>query len=196
MAPFARVAAAAVGKPALDNKTTANPGAKDDAEHDIMALPRPEPCFGQRKAICIIGDGDGEIERFGQIGIEDAAIDAGHVGADHLSGLDIDDAADGNRDGIGALGRGGKDAAQRFDEHGEIISRRFDAPHLGDGAGIMCISRLDGAAADVECKDHGLSLAVDGVRARGDFVKSGELPILAGGRGAKQRQHSPSLSRT
>src|SRR5690606_38311587 len=46
VAPFAGIAAPAVGETAFDDEATADAGAENDAEDHIVPLPRPEPGFG------------------------------------------------------------------------------------------------------------------------------------------------------
>src|SRR5690606_29512520 len=55
MAPFGGHPARALNQPSADHQPAANPGAKDDAHHHVMAPSDADIGFGQRKAVGIIG---------------------------------------------------------------------------------------------------------------------------------------------
>ena len=136
---------------AVDNDTTADPGADRQVEHVVRALSGAMTPFGQRRQISIIAEADGPTQLCGQFGFQGDIAPAGQIGGF------VDN------------------AGHRVERPG-----RADAdPPLAAGGGQL-LDGFDDAANDVVGSLIGLCLNLVGLeRARGGSVEPGDSQVGA-----------------
>jgi predicted NBD/HSP70 family sugar kinase len=94
MAPFPRHARAATDFATVDDQSTADAGAQDRAEDDVVADPDPGQGFGQGKAIGIVEGLDRSAKRLRNVPDGRTSVEARNIGAGHLAALRIDKRGD------------------------------------------------------------------------------------------------------
>src|SRR5947207_3045061 len=79
--PFAGNAVASALQASINAKTAASAGAEDRTEHAGRAMGRTAVRFRQRKALAVVTDRNGPLQRCFERGCEEAAVQCRHVGA-------------------------------------------------------------------------------------------------------------------
>jgi hypothetical protein len=88
-------------QPAIDHKAAAAACAKDDCENRLGAGPGTVCCFGQRKAVGVIGQPDRFAECRLKVLLKRSGVDPCRVGVVHLAGLSGYGTGNADADGAG-----------------------------------------------------------------------------------------------